>query len=254
MRLTLCRDRPEAAERLAGMLAGAIQERPTLRMGLSAGTTSLDAYQILVRLYHGSGGFSFRQVMTFNTEEYVGLDPNDHRSTRYLMNAHLFCQVDMPREQSFIPRGDAVDLESECAAYDALIAARGGLDLVVLGLGHNGHVGMNEPGSSARSRTRLVDLTPSTLAAISGGERFRTIDETPAQAVCMGLATIIEARQVFLIATGIGKADAVHRMVEGRVGPGVPASLLTSHDDLTMLVDRDAVGKLSGERIEELTG
>lgn len=252
MKLVVCHDREESAELLATKLAEALAVKPALRLGLSAGSTSLLAYSHLVRRYHKQGGFSFRKACTFNTDEYVGLPPEDHRSTRYLMNAHLFYQVDVPREQTFVPRGDAVDLDAECRAFDLLIEARGGLDLVVLGLGHNGHVGLNEPGSSPKSRTRVVELTPSTVAAISGGERFRNVDETPSQAISMGMLQILDARRVMVIATGIGKADAVHRMVEGRVGPGMPASLLTGHRDVTLVVDHEAAGRLDSARINEL--
>ncbi len=253
MKLIVCNDRDDAAEHLAGMLADALAAKPALRLSLSAGSTSLLAYSHLVRRYHKHGGFSFRKVCTFNTDEYVGLPAEDHRSTRYLMNAHLFYQVDLPREQTFVPRGDSLDLDAECRAFDLLIEARGGLDLVVLGLGHNGHVGLNEPGSSPKSRTRLVDLTPSTVAAISGGERFRSLDETPSQAISIGMSQILDARRALIIATGIGKADAVLRMVTGKVGPGMPASMLTSHRDLTMIADNAAVSKLTPGTIEDLS-
>jgi glucosamine-6-phosphate deaminase len=252
MKLIVCDDRDESAERLASLLAEALAAKPALRLGLSAGSTSLLAYSHLARRYHKQGGFSLRKAASFNTDEYVGLPPEDHRSTRYLMNAHLFCQVDIPREQTFVPRGDAIDLDAECRAFDLLIEARGGLDLVVLGLGHNGHVGLNEPGSSPKSRTRVVDLTPSTVAAISGGERFRSLDETPSQAISMGMSQILDARRVLVIATGIGKAEAVARMVTGRVGPGHPASLLTGHRDVTMILDGGAVSQLSKATLEDL--
>jgi glucosamine-6-phosphate deaminase len=123
---------------------------------------------------------------------------------------------------------------------------------VVLGLGHNGHIGLNEPGSSPKSRSRVVELTPSTVAAISGGERFRSIDETPESAISMGMSQILEAKRALVIATGIGKAEAVHRMVEGRVGPGMPASLLTGHRDLLVICDQDAIARLDPKRVGEL--
>lgn len=252
MKLIVCPDRDEAAERLASMLAEALAAKPALRLGLSAGATSLLAYSHLVRRYHKQGGFSFRKACTFNTDEYVGLPPEDHRSTRYLMNSNLFYQIDIPREQTFVPRGDTIDLDAECHAFDLLIEARGGLDLVVLGLGHNGHIGLNEPGSSPKSRTRVVELTPSTVAAISGGERFVSLDETPSQAISMGMSQILEARRALLIATGIGKAEPIARMVTGRVGPGMPASLLTAHRDLTLICDPAAVSQLPPETVEEL--
>ncbi len=250
MKLIVCQDREAAASRVADLVVAEVRSDPTIRLGLSAGTTSLMAYTAMVRKFHGEGGFSFRWVTTFNTDEYVGLRPNDARSTRFLMNSALFWQIDIPLDQTFVPRGDSLDLDAECAAYDLLIRARGGIDMVILGLGHNGHVGLNEPGSSAKSRTRLVDLTPSTLAAISGGERFRHLDETPNRAIAMGMATILEARKAVLIATGMGKAEALHRMLSGRVGPTNPASLLTAHDELVVVADRDAAAKLDPSTIE----
>jgi glucosamine-6-phosphate deaminase len=249
MRLILSTTREDAGERLADVLAFAIGKNPHLKLGLSAGRTSILAYTGLVQRFHERGGFSFRHVTAFGTDEYVGLTPNDHRSTRYLMNFHLFRQVDIPREQTFVPRGDAKDLEAECKAWDMLIEARGGLDVVVLGLGHNGHVGLNEPGSSLKSRMRVVTLTPSTLAALSDGSRFRNLESTPQTAITMGMATILEAREVLLIATGLGKADALHKMVEGRSGPSVPASLLLNHPKLTVFADRDAASRLDDESL-----
>lgn len=252
MKVVVCEDRNAAAEHVAQLLAQAIAAAPRMKLGLSAGVTSLLAYAHLVRLFHGKGGFSFRWLTTFNTDEYVGLPPEDHRSTRYIMNCNLFCQVDMPREQSFVPRGDAVDLDEECKAYDHLLAARGGLDLVVLGLGHNGHIGLNEPGSSPKSRTRVAELTPSTLAAISGGERFRSVAESPDRAIAMGMATILEARRVLVLATGLGKAEALHRMLCGRSGPGNPASLLAPHADVTLVCDHEATSNIDSDRLKEL--
>jgi glucosamine-6-phosphate deaminase len=252
MKLTVCRDRDEAAAQVADLLVGAVRKDPHLRLGLSAGSTSLIAYSEVVRRFHQDGGFSFRWVSTFNTDEYVGLKPNDPRSTRFLMNSSLFWQIDLPLCQTHVPRGDSRDLDAECQAYDLLIQARGGINLVVLGLGHNGHVGLNEPGSSPKSRTRLVDLTPSTLAAISGGERFKHLDETPGQAVAMGMATILESERVILVATGVGKADALQKMLEGRPGPTHPASLLIGHKNLVVIADRDAAMKLAPKTVEKL--
>jgi glucosamine-6-phosphate deaminase len=242
--LLVCEDREAAGVKLAGMLADAIAVNPRLVLGLAAGRTSLTAYVELVRRFHGVGGFSFRHVTTFNTDEFVGLSPEDPRSTRYIMNYHLFRQVDIPREQTFVPLGNSKDFEAECAAYEKLLHSRGGLDLVVLGLGHNGHVGLNEPGSTIKSHTRVVDLTPSTLAAVSGGERFRNLEETPSQAITLGMAEILQAKRVLLTAVGMGKADIVHRMVRGRAGPSVPATLLLSHPNLTIIIDQDAACRL----------
>ncbi len=252
MKLTMCESRDAAGDLLADLLIEAISKDPTMVLGLSAGVTSLHAYHEVACRYHEQGGFSFAHLTTFSTDEYVGVAPHDRRSTRALMNHHLFRQVDIPREQTFVPRGDAADLDAECKAYDLLIQASGGIDLCVLGLGHNGHVGLNEPGSSPKSHTRTVELTPSTIAAISGGERFKNLETTPSQAITLGLSQILAAERVLLIACGVGKAEAVRRMCEGRVGPGVPASLLTTHKKLTVIVDRDAASQLDPEIMERL--
>lgn len=254
MKLILNDVRETAGVQLADALADAVVHNPRLKVALSAGRTSVFAYSALVQRFHERGGLSFRNITAFGIDEYVGLTPFDHRSTRYILNFHLFKQVDIPGEQTFVPRGDAKDLECECQAMDMLIEARGGLDVVVLGLGHNGHVGLNEPGSSPKSRTRLVELTASTLASLSDGSRFKNIAETPSTALAMGMATILEAKQVLLIATGLGKADALHRMVEGRSGPSVPASLLMQHPRLTIYADRDAASRLDPEWVEAQTG
>ena len=253
MKLIITPDREAAGSLLADRLVESITANPRLVLGLSAGQTSLLAYQEVAVRSHEKGGFSFAHLTTFSTDEYVGLAPWDHRSTRFTMNYHLFRQVDIPRENTHLPRGDMPDLELECKAYDLLIAARGGLDLVVLGLGHNGHVGLNEPGSTAKSRTRLVDLTSSTIAAISGGERFRNLADTPSQAISMGMATILESKRVLLIATGLGKAEALRKMLEGRIGPGLPASLLMQREHLTVIADRDAVSQVDAAVIKKFT-
>ena len=253
MHLIVTDRREGAAELLADRLAQAIAVEPRLVLGLSTGITSLLSYQLLVTRHHERGGFSFNNITAFGTDEYVGLPPHDHRSTRFIMNYHLFRQVDIKRENTFVPRGDAPDLDAECKAYDLLIQARGGLGLVVLGLGHNGHVGLNEPGSAVKSKTRLVDLTASTIAAISGGERFKSFTDAPPQAISMGMTQILNARRVLLIATGVGKAEAMRRMFEGKISPGVPASFLTTHPDLTVITDTDAVSKLDPALIRSLT-
>lgn len=244
MELEVHDSRESAGAALGAKLATAVARKPDLVLGLSAGRTSFHAYGDLVARY-ARGGLTFRRVTTFACDEYLGLPPGDPRSSRYLLNYHLFNHIDLPKEQTYVPNGAAVDVEAECRAFDLLIEARGGVDVVVLGLGYNGHVALNEPGSSRTSPTRVVDLTPATLAAVSGGERFKNLDETPSKAITLGMARILEARKVLLIATGIGKAEIVHRMMRGRSGPAVPATLLMTHPDCTVIVDQDAVSRLN---------
>ena len=242
MDLQLC-DNPEAAsEKLASVIEAEIEQNPRLNMALATGRSSSRAYKRLVERFYQKPSLTFRYLTCFNTDEYVGVSPSDIRSTRYFMN--FYRQVDVALENTFSPRGDVVDIESECRAYDLLIKARGGLDLVVLGLGYNGHVGFNEPGSSVKSRTREVEFTESTLAALSDGFRFKNLEVTPTSALAMGLATIKEAKHVVIIATGIGKAEAVSRFVEYRPSPSVPASQLVDHENLTVILDKGSSSKL----------
>lgn len=250
MALAICKDADAAAMRLADMIDEAVLDKPRLVLGLACGRTLQTAYTELVARYHQSNKLTFRHVTSFNTDEFLGVTPDDPRSARYFMNTSFFKLCDFRLENTHVPRGDAVDLGAECKAYDHYITACGGLDLVVLGLGHNGHVGFNEPGSTPRSRTRTVEFTASTMAALSDGNRFRDLAETPGGAVTMGLATLMEARHVVLIATGIGKAQAVHRMFGRRPGPAVPASQLLRHPRLSVVVDRDAASSLQEPDIE----
>lgn len=247
MALVICRHPRAAATYLADTIEAAIRDQDRIAIGLATGRTSAAAYDQLVRRHHCDPTLSFRRVTAFNTDEFVGLSGDDPHSSRYYMNRHLFHHIDIRLENTHVPRGDAVDLEAACRSFDYALQAVGGLDLVVLGLGHNGHVGFNEPGSSIRSKTRVVDFTESTLAALSDGNRFETLGETPTQAITMGLGAILAARHVCLIATGIGKANAVHRMFDGKPGPAVPASLLRSHQQLTIIVDQDAASTLKQE-------
>ncbi|TVR12745.1 MAG: glucosamine-6-phosphate deaminase [Planctomycetota bacterium] len=245
MTLIISADAASAATRLADILEQAILAQPNLTMGLATGRTSSAAYEQLVARHHENTELAFRHVTTFNTDEFVPLPATHPMSARYLMNYRLFRHVDIKLENTYIPHGDAADLTAECRAYEAMLKARGGLDLVVLGLGHNGHVGFNEPGSSVKSRTRVVEFTTSTLAALSDGYRFTSIDKTPRQAISMGMGTILSAKHILLIATGISKAHAVHRMFDCRPGPSVPASLLLAHPNITVIIDKNAAAQIA---------
>jgi glucosamine-6-phosphate deaminase len=244
MQLIITRDADTAAIKVADIIEEAVVNQPNLVMGLATGRASAGAYRELVRRYRSNLKITFRQASSFNTDEFLGLGSNDPHSNRYFMNTNFFQHVDIPAENTHVPKGDTKNLEAECQAYDYMIDSHGGLDLVVLGLGYNGHVGFNEPGSSIKSQTRVVQFTDSTLASLSDGDRFRSLKETPSSAISIGLSTIFAARHVLLIATGIGKADAVHQMLEGKAGPAFPASMLKRHVNLTMIVDRYSAEKL----------
>jgi glucosamine-6-phosphate deaminase len=247
MRLIVTDDAQSAAQTVADRIEATVRDKPRAVLGLACGRSSAAAYRELVRRHHACLDFSFRYATTFNLDEFVGVPPEDLRSSRYFMNQHLFGLIDIARENTHVMRGDCVDPLLETQAYDALITARGGLDLTILGLGYNGHIGFNEPGATAKSRTRVSDVTPSTVAALSGGSRFASIDEVPTQALTIGMAQILASRAALMIVTGIGKADVVHRLLTTRRSSQFPGTFLRDHADFTLVVDADAATKLTDE-------
>ncbi|AGT07185.1 glucosamine-6-phosphate deaminase [Paracoccus aminophilus] len=235
-------DTAEAAqERAAEMISEAIRERSRTVLGLATGGTMLPVYERLVAC-HRAGKLSFSGVTTFNLDEYVGLAPSHPQSYRSYMNRVLFSQVDIDLQRTHLPRGDARDPEAEAARYEATIAQCGGLDLQLLGIGHNGHIGFNEPTSSLKSRTRIKTLTRETREANS--RYFRADEHIPSLAITMGVGTILDARGCLLLAVGAGKAAPVAAMVEGPLAAVCPASALQLHPKATVILDRAAAQDL----------
>ncbi|MFW5830570.1 MAG: glucosamine-6-phosphate deaminase [Planctomycetota bacterium] len=252
MRVIVCEDTEQTGQQVAGLIEQEVRVNPELVMALATGRTASRAYADLVVRYHDQNDLTFKNVRCFNSDEYVGLGPNNPRSTRFFMNTRLYHHIDIRMENTHAPVGDAVDLEAACKSYELLIKSFGGLDLVVLGLGYNGHVGFNEPGSSIKSRTRIVDFTDSTLAALSDGYRFRNLTETPSKAIAIGLATLLEAKHVIICAAGIGKAEAAHRLIDCKASASVPASQLAlHHHNLTVVLDEDAATKVQTPLTDE---
>lgn len=246
MKLLLVEGYQEMSKVAAQLFAQEVKRKPDLVLGLATGGTPVGMYEELIRM-HRTEGLSFSQATSFNLDEYVGLDAQHPQSYRTYMQEHLFGQIDMAAERTNIPRGDAQDLEQECSRYEQAIAEAGGIDIQVLGIGTNGHIGFNEPGSSASSKTRVVQLTPSTIEA--NARFFESVEEVPTQAVSMGIATILGAKKIVLLASGEAKAQAVRDMLEGEMTPDVPASLLQMHDDVTVIVDAPAASLLSAVTI-----
>ncbi len=212
-------------------------QRPFV-LGLPTGSTPRGLYRELVAK-HRAGAISFRHVLTFNMDEYVGLPADHPESYRSFMRHNLFDHVDLPAEQIHIPNGNADNLEQECAAYEAAIQAAGGIHLFLGGLGHDGHLAFNEPGSSLASRTRVVSLTHETIAANS---RFFNHDssQVPRRAVTVGIGTIMAAAEVLLLVSGAAKARALAQVVEGGVSQMWTASALQLHEQATVACDDDA--------------
>lgn len=238
----------EIARTIAWRMADLIAERRAAGghavLGLATGSTPIGIYRELIRL-HRDEGLSFADVVTFNLDEYYGLSPESIHSYHRYMWENLFAHIDIPRENVHIPRGDIPrdEVERECAAYEAAIRAAGGIDLQILGIGKTGHVGFNEPGSGADSRTRLVTLD--TVTRRDAAADFFGEENVPTEAITMGVATILEAREIALIATGEHKAAIVRRAVEGEVSPDVAATYLQQHRNATVYVDPAAAAELT---------
>ena len=234
-------DTPENLARLAARrYVELLNEKPDAVLGYATGSTPLGLYGELARL-NAAGEVSFAKATTFNLDEYVGLDGSHDQSYRYFMNTNLFDKIDIKKENTHVPCG--IDMTNEKAAeYDKAIEAAGGIDLQLLGIGHNGHIGFNEPGTPFGSVTHVVDLTESTLQA--NARFFESIDEVPTQAVSMGIKTVMNARSIIFIALGESKAEIVKKMVCGEVTPEVPASVLQLHPDVEVYIDHAAAALL----------
>jgi glucosamine-6-phosphate deaminase len=225
-------DSPDAmSERAAALMLGAIREHPRIVLGLPTGRTPIGMYDRVVRQcareYH-----CFRDVTTFNLDEYVGVPPSHPGSYFTYMKQHLFDHVDLAATHAHLPRGMARDLDAECARYEAELRDAGGLDLTFLGLGRNGHIGFNEPGTPFDSRTRVVELTESTRKA--NADLFPD-GHVPTHALTMGIGTILESRRIVLLVAGAGKETALARLQSHEVTTDFPASALWSHPDVTVL-------------------
>ena len=257
IRTLIVDDHDELGRLVARRIAEVIRARTATGgravLGLATGSTPIGAYRELIRM-HREEGLSFRQVVTFNLDEYYPMDPGSVHSYHRFMWENLFSQLDIPPEQVHIPRGDLrrEQLDAEVRAYEAAIRAAGGIDLQLLGVGRTGHIGFNEPGSGLDSRTRLVTLdlvTRKDAAADFFGE-----ENVPREALTMGVATILEAREILILATGEHKAGIVRRAVEGDVDHEVAATFLQRHPNTTFYVDRPAAAALTREATPWLLG
>jgi glucosamine-6-phosphate deaminase len=241
MRIIIERDAAAVALRAAARVADLIHRSPACVLGLPTGRTPLALYRELVRK-HREEGLSFSRVVAFNLDEYIGLQPDHPKSYTAYMRRHLFDHVDIEAANAHVLNGRAEDLQLACDAYEEAIRDAGGIDLQILGIGSNGHIGFNEPGSSLGSRTRVKTLTRETFEANapSPGDP----EGLPRVALTMGVGTILEAKSCLLLALGEGKAPAIRDTVEGPVTTQVPASALQLHRDVTILVDEAAASRL----------
>jgi len=243
MLVILKRDDEEISLQAAQLIGGAVRKKPALVLGLATGGTMIGVYKHLVRL-HKQGSFDFSRVVTFNLDEYLGLSAAHPRSFHHFMQENLFAHVNADPRNIHIPDGTIRgNYDQYCASYEEAIRKAGGIDLQLLGIGRNGHIGFNEPTSSIGSRTRLKVLSQETLD--DNSKLFAPGEESPRCAITMGIGTILEARKVLLLATGQAKSAAVAKSIEGPITSAVSASALQLHPDVTFIIDNAAASQLT---------
>jgi glucosamine-6-phosphate deaminase len=238
MKVIKVKDFGEMSQRACSVIIDLIGEKDNPVLGLATGSTPEGLYACMIGAFR-QGEVSFLNVTTFNLDEYVGLSTDDPNSYHFYMNEKLFNHIDIPSEQIHIPNGQASDLLAECQNYEQQISEEGQIDLQVLGLGLNGHIGFNEPGTSFSSRTHIMDLMESTRHA--NARFFKSLDEVPAKAITMGIQTIMESRMILLLVSGEKKAQALARLLNGEISEEFPASVLLRHPNVIIIADEEAL-------------
>lgn len=241
MKIYKAKDYKDMSRKAANIISAQVTMKPNCVLGLATGSTPIGTYDQLVEWYN-KGDLDFSEVTTVNLDEYKGLPRTNDQSYYYFMHQHLFDRVNIDPERTNVPNGMEPDAEKECGRYEELIRSLGGVDLQLLGLGHNGHIGFNEPGEAFEKETHCVDLTESTIEA--NKRFFASADDVPKQAYTMGIKTIMQAKKILIVVNGENKADIVERAFFGPVTPEVPASILQLHNDVTLVGDEAALAKI----------
>jgi len=241
MRIITVKNKEEMGKKAASLISSQIILKPDSVLGLATGGTPLGMYKQLINLYNQEE-IDFKLVKTFNLDEYLGIGKDNDQSYYYYMMNNLFKFIDIPSENINIPDGSAKDIIEECLRYEKAIKQAGGIDIQVLGIGVNGHIGFNEPDVNFEAQTHLVKLEESTIQANS--IYFKTVEEVPTTAISMGIKTIMNSRKIVLLADGLIKADAIYGTIKGKINPNLPASILQLHPDVTLILDMDAASKL----------
>ena len=241
MKIYKAKDYKDMSRKAANIISAQVIMKPNCVLGLATGSTPIGTYDQLVEWYN-MGDLDFSEVTTVNLDEYKGLPRTNDQSYYYFMHQHLFDRVNIDPERTNVPNGMEPDAEKECGRYEELIRSLGGVDLQLLGLGHNGHIGFNEPGEAFEKETHCVDLTESTIEA--NKRFFASADDVPKQAYTMGIKTIMQAKKILIVVNGENKADIVERAFFGPVTPEVPASILQLHNDVTLVGDEAALAKI----------
>jgi glucosamine-6-phosphate deaminase len=241
MKIYCANDYKEMSRKAANIISAQIIMKPDCLLGLATGSTPIGTYQQLVEWYH-MGDLDFTKVKTVNLDEYKGLAEDNKQSYRYFMNHNLFNHVNIDMNNTHVPNGLAEDEDAECARYTELIKALGGVDLQLLGLGHNGHIGFNEPSTAFDMDTHCVALTQDTIDANS--RLFAKADDVPRFAYTMGIKTIMHAEKILIVVSGEDKAEIVKKAFTGEVTPEVPVSILQMHKDVILVGDEAALSKI----------
>lgn len=244
MEIVVAKSYEELSRMAAELVAEQVTIKPDSVIGLATGSTPLLMYQKITKI-HKESGLSFAKVRSFNLDEYIGLSESNPNSYHHYMWENFFENVDIMKKNINLPDGNAKDIEEECRSYDRKIEASGGIDLQVLGIGKNGHIGFNEPDLYFEATTHRVKLDEDTISANS--RFFNSIDDVPRYAISMGIKTIMKAKKVLLLANGGEKAEAVYNAIKGRITPDVPASILQLHQNVVVLLDESA-NKILGNR------
>jgi glucosamine-6-phosphate deaminase len=225
----------EMGKLAAEMVAKQIKDKPNIVLGLATGSTPLGMYRELVKIYR-EGELDLSQVITFNLDEYLGLTPEHPQSYHYYMYDNFFKHVNIKKENIHIPKGDTKDSVQECLNYEREIEKVGGIDLQILGIGVNGHVGFNEPDINLEAKTHVIQLSDNTIKANS--RFFKNLDEVPKKAITMGMATIMRSKKIILMAWGAEKKKPILKVISGHIATEVPASLLQVHNDVILIVNK----------------
>lgn len=232
----------DMSRKAANIISAQIILKPDCVLGLATGSSPIGTYQQLIKWYQ-KGDLDFSRVTSINLDEYKGLGPDNPQSYRYFMNTNLFNHVNIDKARTFVPNGLEENSLKACSDYNGIIAREGGIDLQLLGLGHNGHIGFNEPDDKFEKETHCVDLTESTIEA--NKRFFDSEDDVPKQAYTMGIRNIMQAKKILVIVSGESKAEILNEVLNGPITPAVPASILQLHNDVTIVADEAALGRLS---------
>ncbi|MCR5272993.1 MAG: glucosamine-6-phosphate deaminase [Lachnospiraceae bacterium] len=241
MRVYLAKNYNDMSRKAANIISAQIIMKPNAVLGLATGSSPVGTYKQLIEWYK-KGDLDFSEVTSVNLDEYIGLGPEDKNSYSYFMRSNFFDHINIDSKKTYIPNGLENDEKKECDRYNLIISRCGGIDLQLLGIGNNGHIGFNEPGTTFESETHRVTLSEKTLAANS--RFFESIDKMPKYAYSMGIKNIMQARRILLIASGKDKSDALYKALFGAITPNVPASILQLHNNLTVIADEKALSQI----------